>query len=69
MTVLCKDNLTEYEVFDITYDRAGYPQFLIYRENQWLRVSAKHFTPNYEKVFYNGSDAYMADGEFLYNEE
>ena len=30
-------------VYDITYDKSGYPHFLIFRDNQWLRVSAKHF--------------------------
>ena len=34
-----------YEVFDIAYDNAGYPHFLIYKDGQWLRVSAKHFEP------------------------
>lgn len=32
-------------VFDITYDKSGYPHFLIYKDNQWLRISAKHFRP------------------------
>ena len=36
-----------YEVFNITYNRVGYPQFLIYKDNQWLRVSAKYFTPEF----------------------
>lgn len=30
-------------VYDISYDSAGYPLFLIYYENQWIRKSAKHF--------------------------
>lgn len=34
-----------YKVYDITYDKAGYPHFLIYKEGQWLRVSAKYFRP------------------------
>ena len=69
MTVLCKDNVKEYEVFDITYDSNGYPQFLIYKERQWLRVSAKHFVPNYEKVFYKGRDAYLVGEELIQSEE
>lgn len=33
-------------VYDITYDAiTGYPQFLIYEDGQWLRLSAKHFAP------------------------
>ena len=32
-------------VYDVSYDRHGYPHFLIYNHRQWLRVSAKHFTP------------------------
>ena len=34
-----------YNVYDITYDDTGYPHFLIYRDRQWVRVSAKHFRP------------------------
>ena len=32
-------------VYDITYDQSGYPHFLIYENNQWVRVSAKHYVP------------------------
>lgn len=41
-------NLTDnniYIVYDIQYDGAGYPHFLIYQNNQWIRKSAKHFQP------------------------
>lgn len=37
--------MKKYEVFDITYDKAGYPHFLIYKYGQWVRLSAKHFRP------------------------
>ena len=40
-----KNNNRIYEVFDITYDKAGYPHFLIYRDGEWVRLSAKHFRP------------------------
>ena len=40
-----KDNGVCYEVYDISYDKAGYPRFLIYKEGQWVRMSAKHFKP------------------------
>ena len=40
-----KDNDKWYEVFDVTYDKAGYPHFLVYKDNQWIRLSAKHFVP------------------------
>ena len=40
-----KNNNRIYEVFDITYDKNGYPRFLIYNNGQWLRMSAKHFRP------------------------
>ncbi len=33
------------DVYDIHYDKTGYPQFLIYENNQWVRVSAKHYKP------------------------
>lgn len=45
MTVINKKNNKTYEVFDITYDKAGYPHFLIYKDGQWVRMSAKHFRP------------------------
>ena len=44
-TVISKDNNEMYEVFDIIYDKAGYPHFLIYKNNAWVRQSAKHFYP------------------------
>lgn len=40
-----KDNGVCYEVYDISYDKAGYPRFLIYKDGQWMRMSAKHFKP------------------------
>ena len=33
------------DVYDIRTDRAGYPMFLIYENNQWKYRSAKHFKP------------------------
>jgi hypothetical protein len=45
MDVVNKDTGKMYEVYDITYDKAGYPHFLIYKDNQWVRMSAKHFKP------------------------
>lgn len=35
----------EVNVYDISYDKHGYPLFLIYFFGQWLRRSAKFFTP------------------------
>ena len=45
MTVMNKNNNEKYEVYDISYDNAGYPHFLIHKDNQWIRMSAKHFKP------------------------
>lgn len=45
MIVVNKNNNERYEVFNISYDKAGYPHFLIYKDNQWVRMSAKHFRP------------------------
>lgn len=36
---------TQYTVYDIRYDNAGYPHFLFYKDGQWLLRSAKHFKP------------------------
>lgn len=33
------------DVYDVRYDSSGYPHFLIYQNEQWLQVSAKHFRP------------------------
>ena len=35
-----------YEVYDIAYDKKGYPHFLVYKDGQWMRLSAKHFKPS-----------------------
>lgn len=45
-TVINNENDKAYEVFDITYDKAGYPHFLIYKDGEWVRLSAKHFRPH-----------------------
>lgn len=50
LNVINKSNGKNYNVYDITYDNAGYPHFLIYKGNQWVRMSAKHFRP------YNSED-------------
>lgn len=52
MRVYDKRNGNLFEVYDITYDSVGYPHFLIYDNGQWLRVSAKHFVPKYDKVVF-----------------
>lgn len=43
MIVYDKQTNEKVTVYDITYDKSGYPHFLIFRDNQWLRVSAKYF--------------------------
>ena len=45
LTVKNKTDNQVYTVYDITYDKAGYPHFLIYKNGQWLRLSAKYFRP------------------------
>lgn len=45
MRVYEKETGRCYDLFDVTYDKVGYPQFLIYKDGQWLRRSAKYFTP------------------------
>ena len=49
LNVINKDNGKDYRVYDITYDKAGYPHFLIYKDGQWLRMSAKYFRPYSEQ--------------------
>ena len=43
--VVNKDNNAQYVAYDIVYDKKSYPHFLIYKDNQWVRMSAKHFKP------------------------
>ena len=43
--VIHKDSSKKYIVYDVQYDASGYPHFVIYKDNQWLRVNAKHFKP------------------------
>lgn len=45
MIVKNKNNNEFYEVYDIAYNKNGYPHFLIYRNGEWIRLSAKHFKP------------------------
>lgn len=38
-----------YGVYDVRCDtKTGYPQFLIYKNNQWRYISAKYFIPYME---------------------
>lgn len=48
INLINKNSGESYTVYDITYDKAGYPHFLIYKDGQWLRMSAKYFRP-YDK--------------------
>lgn len=51
MIVVNKNSNEKYTVYNITYDNAGYPHFLIYKDGQWIRMSAKHFRPyKYEDI-------------------
>lgn len=33
------------KIYDITYDKVGFPLFLTYYNGQWIRKSAKYFRP------------------------
>lgn len=48
-TVWSKKENRYLTVYDVTYDITGYPQFLIYDDGQWLRVSAKYYEPEDEE--------------------
>lgn len=45
MRIVEKETEIIYDIYDITYDKNGYPQFLIFKDGQWIRRSAKYFTP------------------------
>lgn len=38
-----KKDYSIYTVYDIVYDKTGFPHFLLYIEGQWKRESAKHY--------------------------
>lgn len=40
-----KETNQSFTVYDIKYDNAGYPHFLIYVDGQWLMRSAKNYIP------------------------
>ena len=37
--------VVEERIYGVRSDKHGYPQFLIYNNNQWRWISAKHFEP------------------------
>lgn len=45
MIVKEKSSGKEYVVYDISYNNAGFPHFLIYKDGRWDRKSAKYFQP------------------------
>lgn len=44
-TVINKNSKEIIDVYDISYDKNGYPHFLIYKDGHWIRMSAKYFAP------------------------
>lgn len=59
MNVINKTNNKNYLVYDITYDKSGYPHFLIYKDGAWVRISAKHFRPYTANDIANELNEYM----------
>lgn len=45
--VVHKETGETYTVFHVSYDRSGFPHFVIYDGNRWRRLSAKHFKPHH----------------------
>ena len=45
MKVKNKSNNKIFDVYDIKYNKSGYPHFLIYEDGQWKIVSAKFYIP------------------------
>lgn len=62
LNVINKSNEKNYTVYDITYDKAGYPHFLIYKDGQWLRMSAKYFRPYDERDLLKTLDEWSKTG-------
>lgn len=45
-TVIYKKTGEKYDVYSIVNNSNGYPHFLIYIDNQWKWISARHFVPS-----------------------
>lgn len=56
-----KNNGDMYKVYDVVYNKAGYPHFLIYRNGEWVRMSAKHFRPHNQKDDQSSFDKMVTD--------
>lgn len=41
----CGYSVHKVKIYDISYDKDGFPLFLIYFNEQWIRKSAKYFKP------------------------
>ena len=41
----CGYSVHKVKIYDISYDKDGFPLFLIYFNGQWIRKSAKYFKP------------------------
>ena len=50
LNLINKDDGKEYKVYDITYDKTGYPHFLIYKDREWVRMSANILDPIMKKT-------------------
>lgn len=46
LKVIEKETEEVYNVYDIKYDKCGYPHFVVYKNGQWQIKSAKYFKPN-----------------------
>lgn len=51
MDVLYIPDMKVYKIYDISYTDNGDPIFLVYRNNIWVKLNAKDFTPNYFETF------------------
>lgn len=51
MIVIHKKTGKIFEVYEIKNDSCGYPTFLIYKDNQWKWMPAKHFKPSETKFW------------------
>lgn len=64
-----KEDKKTFDIYDIRYDAVtGFPQFLIYEDNQWLLKSAKLFKP-YEDEKKKLYESNMKDKEYKYTFE
>ena len=44
------------DVYDVKRDKNGYPHFLVYKDGQWVYLTAKIFEPAFEGIEWDNGE-------------